>query len=208
MPKAKTKAQRLRLKRGRPRLPATDREPNGQPSRRIASTTNRSQENIMNVAIARRIREHEFETRKDGKPGKILTIQQAIDPKRGYALGLLNLDGKITTQQHDIGLKVAKDMARYYGLTGVPFPSARAQTLFSVHSDGEDSDARGQAARRARDKMVAIRACLLSVGDIDTGRRVYRTVMSVAVEDMPATAHMLDNLRRGLNKVGSVVYGM
>jgi hypothetical protein len=203
MPKAKTKAQRLRLKRGRPRLPATDREPNGQRSRRIASVTNRDQDENMNVAIARRIREHAIDN-----PGKILTLHQAIDPRRGYALGRLLLDGRITAQQHDIGFKVGEDMARYYGLTGVPFPSARAQNLFSVHSDGEDSDARGKAARRARDKMVAIRACLLSVGDIDTGRRVYRTVMSVVVEDMPATAHMLDHLRKGLNKVGSVVYGM
>jgi hypothetical protein len=203
MPKAKTKAERLRLKRGRPRLPAADREPNGQPSRRIASTQQRDQDENMNVAIARRIRDHAFEN-----AGKILTLHQAIDPRRGYALGRLLLDGKLTSQQHDIGIKLGEDMARYYGLTGIPFPSARAQNLFSVHGDGEDSDARGKAARKARDKMVAIRAALLSVGDIDTGRRVYRTVMSVVVEDMPATEGMLDHLRKGLNKAGSVVYGM
>jgi hypothetical protein len=161
----------------------------------------------MNVAIARRIREHAIE-----HPGKILTMHQALDPKRGYALGLLNLDGKITAQQHDIGLKVAGDMARYYGLTGVPFPSARAQNLFAIRSDGEDSESRGEAARKASAKMASIRATLLAVGDIDTGRRVYRAVMSVVVEDIQECRgwpeHMLLYLRKGLNKAGAVVYGM
>jgi hypothetical protein len=32
--------------------------------------------------------------------------------------------------------------------------------------------------------------------------------MSVVVEDMPATAHMLDHLRKGLNKAGQQVYGV
>jgi hypothetical protein len=115
----------------------------------------------MSVAVARRIREHAIDN-----PGKILTLHQAIDPRRGYALGRLLLDGKLTAQQHDIGFKIGEDMSRYFGLTGVPFPSARAQNLFSVHSDGEDSESRGKAARAARDKMARIRAALLSVGDI------------------------------------------
>lgn len=165
----------------------------------------------MNVAIARRIREYQLTDIK--KNGKVITAaQQALDPKRGYAIGLLHLDGRITEAQHDIGVKVAEDLARYYGLTGVPFPSARAQNLFAVKGEGEDSESRVEAARRAKAKAARIRDALLATGDIDTGRRVYRAVMSATIEDIQECRgwpeHMLNYLRMGLNKVGKVVYGV
>lgn len=203
--KAKTKGEKIKAKRGRPRLPATDRQPNGQPSRRKASIAQRQQDQIMNVAISRRIRDYGLTDIKID--GKLVTAEkQAIDPKRGYVLGLLYLDGRITEDQHEAGLRYAQDIARYHGLTGVPFPSPRAQNLFAVHGDdGEVSETRAERAAKARKRMQRLRDALLAVGNIDTGRRVIHAVNEVVLLDNVASRtwpdHMLTYLRRGLNKL-------
>lgn len=214
MGKARTKADKLRSRRGRPKLPQTEREPNGRKSRRQASVQKFNHDTEignLSVAVARRVREYGLkDTRLKG--GKILTAEeQAADPRRGYALGLLYLDGRVTEDQHDAGLRYAEDMARYYGLTGVTFPSTRAQNIFAVRGDdGEVSEGRATAAAAARSKMTKLRATLLDVGDIDTGRRVWHAVMEVAVMDNQACRtwpdHMIGYLRRGLNRL-SDFYG-
>lgn len=210
---ARTKAAKLKAKRGRPQLPAADRQPNGQPSRRKASITKRNEEYSMDAmapAINRRVREYRLVDKK--RDGKLETAEkQATDPMRGYSLGLLFLDGRITKRQHDAGIKFSEAMARYYGLTGVPFPSARAQNLFSIRSDGDDPQSRIDAAKAAKLKMAALRDTLLKTGDIDTGRRVLSAVMSAAVEDITECRtwpeHMMLFLRKGLNRVGDS-YGL
>lgn len=147
------------------------------------------------------------------KDGKIVTAeQQALDPRRGYVLGRILLDGKITQAQHDAGIKYAGDMSRYYGLTGVAFPSARAQDLFAVRGGGgEDSEERAEAARKARSRAHKLDEILLAVGDINTGRRVIHTVKNVALLDIAESRgwpdHMHRYLRKGLNKLADY-YGV
>lgn len=204
----RSKAAKLKAKRGRPKLPATDRQPNGQPSRRKASIQKRNEEysmDAMATAINRRVREYNLVDRK--QEGKLVTAaKQATDPMRGYSLGLLFLDGRITKRQHDAGLKYSEDMARYYGLTGVPFPSPRAQNLFAIRSDGDDPQSRIEAAKSAKAKMGILRKLLLDTGDIDTGRRINSAVTAVAVEDIAESRtwpeHMMLYLRKGLNRLG------
>lgn len=178
---AYSKASKLKAKRGRPILQAdlSTREPNGRPSRRKARSSELEQQ-IKHVAVSRRIRQFGLVDNKVETAEK-----QAEDPRHGYLLGRMFMDGTINAGQHEAGMKYAEDMARYFGLTGVAFPSARAQDLFAVRSTGgEDSQSKADAARTARHKMVKLRSVLLGTGDIDTGRRIDHTVRMVCVEDI------------------------
>nr|WMC99326.1 hypothetical protein RAR13_11775 [Aminobacter aminovorans] len=197
---AYSKAAKRAQKRGRPILPAelSTREPNGRPSRRKARASELEQQ-IKHVAVSRRIRQFGLVDNKVETAEK-----QAEDPRHGYLLGRMFMDGTINAGQHEAGMKYAEDMARYFGLTGVAFPSARAQDLFAVRSTGgEDSQSKADAARTARDKMVKLRSVLLGTGDIDTGRRIDHTVRMVCVEDIDhlrtLNAPMKAWLVRGLN---------
>jgi len=208
-----TRAQKLKAKRGRPRLPAIEREPNGRQSRRKESQDVQAAEELSEIpAIQRRIREDNIVPFK--KDGKLVSAEkQAQDPRRGYALGLLLLDHRITQAQHDAGVRYGEDLSRFYALTGVPFPSARAQNLFAVKATGTDeNESRAEQARRARQTASKLDAILLSVGDIDTGRKVSHTVKMVCVLDVHESRcwpeHMLGFLRRGLNALARQHYGM
>lgn len=205
---AYSKAAKRAQKRGRPILPAdlSTREPNGRPSRRKARATELEQQ-IKHVAVSRRIRHLGLIDNREETAEK-----QAEDPRHGYLLGRMLIDKSINEAQHQAGLKYAEDMARYYGLTGVAFPSARAQDLFAVRSTGgEDSQGKAEAARSARDKMVKLRAVLLGTGDIDTGRRIDHTVRMVCVEDADhlrtLNPPMQAWLVRGLNRLAAF-YGV
>ena len=198
--KSRTKAQKLKAKRGRPRLEPAAREPNGRRSRRVISKEHSRQQNeaeTMNVAVQKRILDGNL-TDYRGRDGRIVTAtEQAIDPMRGYLLGRLRLSGNITHNQHSAGIKFAEDMARYYGLTGIRFPSPRAQDLFAIRGDdGEVSTNRADMARSASAKMATLRTKLMAVGDINTGRRVYTAIMAVCVMEEPANIELV---RRGLN---------
>lgn len=132
----------------------------------------------------------------------------AMDPKSGYELGRLRLMHFITERQHEAGLRYADDMARYYRLKGVPFPSARAQDLATNRgSSGDDSDSRAEAARKAGERMAALRALLLETDDIATGRNVLRIVNDVVGLDHACMAHHAHWLRRGLNRLAAF-YGL
>lgn len=163
-----------------------------------------SEAEARSVVVERRIRQDNIVPFK-GKDGKLVTAEeQAADPRRGYTLGLMLIDGSITKEQHDAGVRYAEDMARYHGLTGVPFPSARAQNLFAVRGhDGEENQDKADAASRARRRAHLLRDELLSVGNIDNGRKVEHAVKEVAFLDNEYArkwpAHMIDFARRGLN---------
>lgn len=200
MSKAATRGEKLRRKRGPKPLPANEftREPNGKPSRRKARTYALEQIE-MSTVIDRRIRTMGL----IDLPGET-AVQQATDTRHGYVLGRLALDGRITRQQHDAGERYSQDMARYFGLTGVQFPSVRAQDLFAVRSTGgEDDQSKADRARSARNRMNELRAVLMGCGDINTGRRVVHTVNAVCVEDIDGlrtlNAMMEAWLKRGLN---------
>lgn len=194
---ARSKAQKLALKRGRPRLPANEnsREPNGRLSRR---------HDRLQVVDAEEVRDTiETAARTRMRHFNLKTVEAATDPRQGYVLGRMLLDGTVNQRQHDAGCRYAEDMARYYGLTGVPFPSAHAQNLFAVRSTGgEDSEARAERAREARKRMTALRSVLLACGDINTGRRVEHTVKLICVEDIAERRHLNPPMKAWL------VYGL
>jgi len=207
---AYSKAQKRAQKRGRRPLPAIDREPNGRASRRhnsIRDASLETQKDIMDAAVSTRIRHFNLSDFR-AKDGRMVTAEeQAKDPRNGYVLGRMLMDHALTEAQHDIGIRYAKDMARYYGLTGVAFPSARAQDLFAARgSSGEDSDSKGDAARKARERVKKLEAILLGVQDISTGRRVEHTVKSVCLLDIAESRgwppHMTSWLKLGLNALG------
>jgi hypothetical protein len=200
---ARSKAAKLAAKRGRgrPTLPPDmeARTGNGRRSRRQSNHDERKrqleQQTISTVA-ATRVR-HLHIVGKDA-------LEKALDPRYGYLLGRLFMDGTITEDQYDAGCRYSEDMSRYYGLTGVPFPSAKAQNMFAIRSpDSGEPEGRGDAAKRARAKMVSLRDTLLHVGDINTGRRVVHTVNAVCVEDLDSLRNlnppMLAWLKAGLN---------
>lgn len=207
--KAKTAAQKLKAKRGRPALPSSNIEPNGRKSRRVSSVNKRtlmSEAEARSVVVQKRIRDNNIVAFRQ-KDGKTVTAEErAADPRFGYVLGLMLMDGTINRRQHEAGVNYAQDMARYYGLTGVQFPSARAQDLFRVGGgDGEDSTSKADRAVAARSRMVKLRDLLLKVGDINTGRHVVHTVNCIALQDIPESRcwppHMIAWLKRGLNKL-------
>lgn len=200
--KARSKAQKLAVKRGRPKLTASihTREPNGRLSRRRERKVELEHETISTVA-ATRMRHY-----------GLTDITKAADPRHGYVLGRMFMDGTINEVQHDAGKRYAEDMARYYGLTGVPFPSARAQDLFAVRSTGGDEDdTRVERARKARERMTALRSRLQNCGDINTGRKVEQTVIAICVQDLDHLRKlnpvMLAWLKRGLNSL-AMYYGV
>src|SRR5687768_5669255 len=123
---ARSKAQKLAAKRGRPKLLASidTRERNGRLSRRKERTVLLEHEMIQTVA----------ETRM--RHFNLPNAEAAADPRQGYVLGRMLMDGTVNQRQHDAGCRFAEDMARYYGLTGIQFPSAHAQNLFAVRGSG------------------------------------------------------------------------
>lgn len=85
---------------------------------------------------------------------------QCDDTKWGYLLGRLYLTTSIgmRSHQHEAGVRMAQDYARYFGLNGYPQPNARALDLFRVHGRVGDGDP--DAAAEAAKKVTAIRARL------------------------------------------------
>jgi hypothetical protein len=197
MGSARTKSQKLKAKRGRPKLNAP-RTPSGQ----ISRSKEANLEMNMLPAIERRVRHYDIRSTKDAS-----AFQLAGDPNWGYLLGRLLKDGTINRAQHDAGNRYADDMALYFGLTGVPFPSAKAQNMFAVRgSSGDDGDDKGKRAAKARRKMAELRDLLLGCGDINTGRRVLHTVNAVCVEDIDHLRTLNSSMKAwlvlGLNALG------
>lgn len=171
-----SKAEKLRIKRrssaGRPPKDDMDRYPSGK------IKPSEIQRETMSVVIAARKRMNGW---NDNVPDS-----KAKDEKAGYVLGLLFLDGKITQEQLDIGDAYAIAISRYHSLTGVAFPSVRAQSLFSIKGhDGEISQDLADRARNATNLMMKLTGVLQQCTD---GPQVRQTVHNVAVIN-------LENLR-------------
>jgi hypothetical protein len=187
--KALSKAARLRLKRskaGRPRKKGVERFPSGKVKPLETEKETKS------VAIEARRRIH----------GKDINAES---PFAGYVLGRLFLDGQITEEQREAGDEYAEIMMRYYRAVGVPFPSARAQDLFSVRGhDGEVTESIADRARKASNKMMEMMRILLSCDD---GPQVRQTVHNVCVMDYDHLRGMPQQqvlwLRRGLSAINA-----
>lgn len=201
--KARTKAERLRSKRGRPRIEGVDRTPDGRISR--------SSENTERYATATVI---DMRRRLYGATGA-----NAKRAEWGYVLGRIYLDGNLgpvadrdeedfeKRKKGDAELRLlagnsyAEDMSRYFGLVGIPFPSARAQSLFAVRGHpAEYSASLDDAVSRATNKAMRLEGALLSCRD---GKRVMSTIKNVVLLDLDEArgwpGHMMDYLRRGLD---------
>lgn len=184
-------AERLRKRRqaskaGRPRKEDVERYPSGK---------------IKHAETEREAMSTAVEARKNhnGWTGKGAD-ERAKNPRAGYLLGVLWLEGKISEEQLEAGDEFALAIARYYRLTGIPFPSARAQSLFTIKGHGGDVTEEAAArARAASNLMMALRGVLLRLPD---GPQVNSTVWSVAVLDLDHLRDMPPQqvvwLRRGL----------
>ena len=196
--KFRTKAAKRAARRGRPRLRNVLRTPSGQISRgRAQRELNEGQ--VMETALRQRI----------GKYG--LDSKNARRQEAGYVLGRIYLDDRLGDHSKQSGLshvrleagkRYAEDMARYFGLTGIPFPSTRAQNLFAVSGhDGEDSAARVSATRAATKRMMDLEGCLLACHW--QGRHVATTVRNICLIDIDEARgwpeHMMEWLRIGLD---------
>lgn len=184
---AAAKAARLRIKRamrtaGRPRKENVERFPGGK-----IKPFETEKEN-MSVAIEARKRMH----------GANMNVES---PLAGYTLGRIFLDGKITEEQRQAGDEYAEQIARYHRLVGIPFPSARAQSLFSIKGhDGDVTQSMVDRARAATNKMMELQRVLLSCID---GPQVKTTIHNCVVMDYDHLRLMPDQqmlwLRRGLS---------
>lgn len=194
--KAKSKAATLKAKRGRPALAPIGREATGRPSRRIADRSS-DYESPRDTVIKRRVREALT-------MGEVINAEQAIDPKRGSVVGLMNLDGTLNDAQYEAAQWYAQLKWTYHSLTGIPFPSARAQNLFAVHGfDGDVSASRAVLARQAANRMMEAEGWLLRLGE--DRQRIKSAVNAVCFDDQPEARlwpeHMVSLLRRGLNEI-------
>lgn len=171
---------------GRKRKTGVSRQPNGQPARVAAE----QQENAQVTVVAARMRLYGADK------------ADCLRPELGHVLGRLYLDRRngISPEMYQAGLRMGEEYARYYGLTGVPFPSARAQDLFRVGGDGGDVDP--DKARKARNDATAIEL-VLAIGDT-AGCPVRTVTKRVVIEDRDDglyQRHMLAHLRAGLKKL-------
>lgn len=192
--KAATKAVKRARKTGRPRISHAERHACGKIKKawsqdNKANTERELEKDAMSVAVEARQRIHGVE---DGK-----------SQLAGYTLGRIFLDGKITEEQRKAGDEFAEAMARYYRLTGVPFPSPRAQAIGGIRgSDGDVSESLANAARRASNTMMRLTGVLLQCKD---GPQVRQTVISVCVMDYENMRDMPDMqmgwLKRGLTEL-------
>ena len=191
MAAAKSKAQKLKIKRitrGRPRKEGAPRHPCGKIIQEWSKRE--SEQEAVSVAVEAAKRVHGIER----KPNDALA---------GYTLGRIFLDGKIDEEQRKAGDEYAEIMARYYATVGVPFPSPRAQSLFSIKGhDGEITEELAKRARRASNRMMEMERILLSCID---GPQVKRTMFNVCIMDyehlraMPGQQMLW--LRRGLTAI-------
>lgn len=140
----------------------------------------------MSVGIDARKRIHNLET---------------ADPLAGYTLGRMFLDGSIAKYQLEAAEYYGNIMSRYYSLVGIPFPSARAQSLFSIKGhDGDISEDRARRARSASNRFMEMEGLLLRLED---GPQVKRTVFNLAIMDYENMRSLSEQqmlwLKRGLN---------
>jgi len=152
---------------GRPRKQNVERYPSGDIKR------SETQREVMSVAIdARR--------RVDGWGDKV-SDETVKSPYAGYTLGRIFLDGRITEEQRKAGDEYAEIHARYRRLVGLPAPSARAQSLFSIKGhEGEESETVTQKARKASNAMMEVEGILLRCVD---GPQVKQLIFNLAVMD-------------------------
>lgn len=181
---AKLRSHRIKQRQyaGRPKKEGVERYPGGQ-----VKHSAREQE-VRSVVMEARKRIHGLDTN---------------NVFAGYVGGRLFLDGRISECERESGDTYAEMMSRYYRLSGIPAPSARAQSLFSIKGhDGDVSDDSAKRARDLSDKMMRLDVTIMRLED---GPRIKATIFNTFVLDLDVMRDMsevqLSWLRRGLQEV-------
>ncbi|WP_247997007.1 hypothetical protein [Brucella tritici] len=174
---AYSKAQKRRLKKGRPLLPVAEREPNGRKSRRKSSVVHRHHETEAEtkmVVIAARM-----------KAG--LSHSIAERPEAGSVLGRLHIlfGNRISYAHYLAGLRYGEDYCRYYALSGIPYPSARAHDMTRVRGLGLDNQ---EAAEQARERVLDLGEQIRKVDQ--AGRPVASVIRRVCILDEDTGMHL------------------
>lgn len=177
-----TKANRKRKKSGgRPRLENVEREPNGRPLRSHRKTETEAE--VRKVAVQARARIY-------GAPEA-----DCVRPEYGSVLGRLYMTGHINKLHLEAGNRASEEYAKYYGLTGIPHPSAKAQDITRVKGMG--GEVSYETARQATNRMMAIEQVL--GGTSFVGRSITSIVKQVIVMDEEPLARYLPALAVGLD---------
>lgn len=179
-----TKANRKkRNKGGRPRLENVEREPNGRPLRSQRKTETEAE--VRKVAVQARARIY-------GAPEA-----DCVRPEYGSVLGRLYMTGHINKLHLEAGNRAAEEYAKYYGLTGIPHPSAKAQDITRVKGMG--GEVSYETARQATNRMMAIEQALGAV--VMLGHSVTSVVKRVIVMDEEPHVRDMNTLVLGLNQL-------
>lgn len=179
MPAKSTNRRKRRIHRsfsrgGRPREEGVLRTPSGRKSR-SAAARRETQRQIQATALNARMRHTG------------LRAKEATQPYAGSVLGLLHFDGHLKARELKAGEHYAQMMARHYALSGIPFPSVRAQNLSVIKGHaGEEMQSIAQATVKAARRARALDRILLSSGPRgEMGQQIRTKVYEVCLLDDP-----------------------
>lgn len=187
-----TKANRKRKQKGgRPRLENVEREPNGRPLRSQRKTETETE--VRKVAVQARARIY-------GAPEA-----DCARHEYGSVLGRLYMSGHINKLQMEAGDKAAMEYDKYYGLTGIQHPSAKAQNITRVKGLG--GEVSYQTAKDATNRVMLIEGVLGKT--VVQGKPVTSVVKRVCImdEDLGISEILREQLVAGLNAL-MVFYGV
>lgn len=169
------------------------------------STTGRSRgplpDEMVSVALANRVRAYgsHIAVIKDDRTGA-----PRPNVKAGYPLGVLELTGQISPEQHNAGTAYANMIYRYCSMRGIPMPFPKSPSIIFLaagKSCGQDPDE--QMVLGVRRMHADARRRLLEAGmALGVGSLVNSITYAVCVEEKDAlsiTQSDLGNLRVGLN---------
>lgn len=194
-----TRGAKIRKKREARRKLGLPRTPSGQLSR---SKLRFSIEAEMNSRFAIERKEQIVQTVKEARMRHFGYDEgDALDPLAGYALGRLRKAREISHGQHEAGIRWGDVCWRYHKLTGIPWPSPKAldYSALGCGFEGEESEDRNRATRRATDRYMT---ALGVIQQNDRAGRPCQTLLTrLVIQDEDASnwrPHMIEMVRKSL----------
>ncbi len=136
-----------------------------------------------------------------------LTKSIAERPEAGSVLGRLHIlfPDRISYAHYQAGIRYGEDYSRYYALTGIPYPSARAHDMTRIHGLGVDKP---EAAKKARERINEICDEIRKVDQ--SGRPIASVLRKVCILDEDTGMHMPHMIRFLSNGLDALVdfYGI
>ncbi|MBV2144224.1 hypothetical protein KUG47_12040 [Falsochrobactrum sp. TDYN1] len=128
-------------------------------------------------------------------------------PEAGSVLGRLHIlfPDHISYAHYQAGIRYGEDYCRYYALSGIPYPSARAHDMTRIHGLGIDKP---EKAKEARDRINALGEEIRKVDR--SGRPVASVIRKVCILDEDTGMHMPHMVRFLANGLDALVdfYGI